>query len=156
MNIKKFLSTPKGQLIGSLCALGAVWLVLLLYFGGEFLGNLPSADNLDDSRRELKRQQKLLEKAKAGDLQQTVTLEEVVDAPVAKGSQLGILTVTSGEEVVAEIPLRRHLFAPRRHKDLLRPGTVLFQTPHALRAEVLLIFLQRERQCREQRNAELF
>ena len=65
MNIKKFLSTPKGQLIGSLCALGAVWLFLLLYFGGEFLGNLPSADNLDDSRRELKRQQKLLEKAKA-------------------------------------------------------------------------------------------
>ena len=57
--------------------------------------------------------------------------------------------------VVAEIPLRRHLFAPRRHKDLLRPGTVLFQTPHALRAEVLLIFLQRERQCRKQRNAEL-
>jgi hypothetical protein len=65
MSIKKFLSTPKGQLIGTLCALGAVWLFLLLWFGGEFLGNLPSADSLEDAKRELKKQQKLLEKAQA-------------------------------------------------------------------------------------------
>ena len=47
----------------------------------------------------------LLEKAKAGDLQQTVSLAEAVEAPVALGSQLGTLTVTSGEEVVAELPI---------------------------------------------------
>ena len=57
-DLKKFLSTPKGQLIGALCALGVVWLVLLIYFGSEFLGGLPSADNLEDSKRELKKQQK--------------------------------------------------------------------------------------------------
>ena len=47
----------------------------------------------------------LLEKAKAGDLQQTVSLAEAVEAPVALGSQLGTLIVTSGEEVVAELPI---------------------------------------------------
>jgi hypothetical protein len=63
-DVKKFLSTPKGQLTGALAALGCVWLILLLYFGGEFLSNLPGAETLNDSQRELKRQQKLLEKAK--------------------------------------------------------------------------------------------
>jgi len=47
----------------------------------------------------------LLEKAQAGDLQQTVTLAEAVEAPVAKGTQLGLMTVTAGGETVAEIPL---------------------------------------------------
>ena len=47
----------------------------------------------------------LLEKAQAGDLQQAVTLVESVAAPVSKGDQLGTLTVTAGEKVVAEIPL---------------------------------------------------
>jgi len=55
----------------------------------------------------------LLEKAKAGDLQQTVTLAESVDAPVAMGTQLGTLTVTSGEELVAEIPLLAGEDVPR-------------------------------------------
>ena len=47
----------------------------------------------------------LLEKAKAGNLEQSVELEERVAAPVAVGDRLGTLSVTSGEEVVAEIPL---------------------------------------------------
>lgn len=47
----------------------------------------------------------LLEKAAAAALEQTVTLAEQVEAPVAKGDQLGILTVTSGGKTVAEIPL---------------------------------------------------
>ena len=47
----------------------------------------------------------LLEKSRAGDLQQSVTLEPQVDAPVALGDRLGTLTVTSGEETVAELPL---------------------------------------------------
>ena len=47
----------------------------------------------------------LLEKTKAGSLQQLVTLADSVEAPVAAGSQLGTLTITSGEEVVAELPI---------------------------------------------------
>ena len=47
----------------------------------------------------------LLEKSRAGDLQQSVALEPSVAAPVAKGDPLGTLTVTSGEDVVAELPL---------------------------------------------------
>ena len=47
----------------------------------------------------------LLEKGKAGALQQTVTLADGVEAPVAAGDPLGFLTVTAGEETVAEIPL---------------------------------------------------
>ena len=47
----------------------------------------------------------LLEKSRAANLQQTVQLVDSVDAPVALGDQLGTLTVTSGEEVVAELPL---------------------------------------------------
>ena len=47
----------------------------------------------------------LLEKSRAGDLQQTVQLVESLDAPVAVGDQLGTLTVTSGDEIVAELPL---------------------------------------------------
>lgn len=47
----------------------------------------------------------LLEKAKAANLQKTVTLAERVSAPIAKGDPLGVLTVTSGDETVAEVPL---------------------------------------------------
>ena len=55
----------------------------------------------------------LLEKSRAGDLQQTVTLVESIDAPVAAGTQLGTLTVTSGEETVTEIPLLAGEEVPR-------------------------------------------
>jgi len=55
----------------------------------------------------------LLEKAKAGNLEQSVTLEERVSAPVAPGDRLGTLTVTSGEEIVAEIPLLAGEEVPR-------------------------------------------
>ena len=64
VDVKKFLSTPKGQLIGAVSALAVVWIILLFYFGGEFLSSLPSAESLSDSKRELKKQQNLLEKAK--------------------------------------------------------------------------------------------
>jgi len=47
----------------------------------------------------------LLEKAKAGNLKQSVTLAEQASAPVAKGDVLGELTVTSGEEEVAKLPI---------------------------------------------------
>ena len=55
----------------------------------------------------------LLEKAKAGNLTQSVVLEESVPAPVALGDRLGTLTVTSGEETVAEIPLLAGEEVPR-------------------------------------------
>ena len=55
----------------------------------------------------------LLEKAKAGNLVQSVTLEETAAAPVALGDRLGTLTVTSGEEIVAEIPLLAGEEVPR-------------------------------------------
>ena len=47
----------------------------------------------------------LLEKANSGDLQQTVSLPDTLDAPVCAGDVLGTMTVTSGEDVIAEIPL---------------------------------------------------
>ena len=47
----------------------------------------------------------MLEKSRAGDLQQSVVLEPSVAAPVTKGDPLGTLTITSGEDVVAELPL---------------------------------------------------
>lgn len=47
----------------------------------------------------------LLEKAKAGQLSQSVELAESVAAPVAQGDVLGALTVTAGEETVAQIPI---------------------------------------------------
>ena len=47
----------------------------------------------------------LLEKSKVGTLEQTVSLAEAVEAPVAKGTPLGTLTITSGEETVAELAL---------------------------------------------------
>lgn len=56
----------------------------------------------------------LLEKAKAADLTQTVTLEETVAAPVEVGAVLGSLTVTAETgEVVAEIPLLAGETVPR-------------------------------------------
>lgn len=47
----------------------------------------------------------LVEKAQAGNLTQTVELAESVEAPVAAGDQLGTLTVTCGEETIAQIPI---------------------------------------------------
>lgn len=47
----------------------------------------------------------LVEKTQAGNLTQTVELAESVEAPVAVGDQLGTLTVTCGEEAIAQIPI---------------------------------------------------
>lgn len=81
LDVKKFLSTPKGQLIGAISALLLVWLILLLYFGGEFVSSLPSADSLSDSKRELKKQQRLLDKAKA-DEHEYLQLREKYNAKI--------------------------------------------------------------------------
>ena len=55
----------------------------------------------------------LLEKAKTGELSQSVTLESSVQAPVAVGDRLGTLTVTSEGEVLAELPLLAGEEVPR-------------------------------------------
>ena len=47
----------------------------------------------------------LLEKARAAQLRTSVETETSVRAPVAAGQQLGRMTVTAGDETVAEIPL---------------------------------------------------
>lgn len=47
----------------------------------------------------------LLPKEQAAGARETVTLVEHVEAPVAKGDALGTLTVTSGDEKLAEIPI---------------------------------------------------
>ena len=49
--------------------------------------------------------QLLVEKAKVSAITTEVTLEPAVDAPVAQGQKLGMLTVKAGEELLAEIPL---------------------------------------------------
>jgi len=47
----------------------------------------------------------LLEKAKAGELRQSVEIVTELTAPVTAGDPLGALTVTAGEEAVAKIPI---------------------------------------------------
>ena len=49
--------------------------------------------------------QLLVEKSKVNTVTAEVTLEPSVDAPVAQGQKLGMLTVKSEEELLAEIPL---------------------------------------------------
>jgi D-alanyl-D-alanine carboxypeptidase (penicillin-binding protein 5/6) len=55
----------------------------------------------------------LLEKERAAELEQTVTLAEEVPAPVCPGDTLGTLTVTAGEDTIAEIPLLAGEDVPR-------------------------------------------
>jgi D-alanyl-D-alanine carboxypeptidase (penicillin-binding protein 5/6) len=55
----------------------------------------------------------LLEKARAADLQQSVELPERLEAPVCAGDVLGTLTVTAGEDTLAEIPLLAGEDVPR-------------------------------------------
>ena len=54
----------------------------------------------------------LLEKT-AGELTQSCSLLDAVDAPVEKGAPLGTLTVSSGETVLAEIPILAGEAVPR-------------------------------------------
>ena len=49
--------------------------------------------------------QLLVEKSKVNTITSEVTLEPAVDAPVAQGQKLGMLTLKAGEELLAEIPL---------------------------------------------------
>ena len=55
----------------------------------------------------------LLEKAKAGSLQQNLTLTEWVEAPVTAGQRLGTLQISDGERVLAEIPLLAEKEVPK-------------------------------------------
>ena len=55
----------------------------------------------------------LVEKVQAGSLTQTVELAESVEAPVAEGDPLGTMTVTCGEETIAQLPLVAGEAVPR-------------------------------------------
>ena len=55
----------------------------------------------------------LLEKARAGELDQSIQVAETLTAPVAAGDTLGTLTVTAGEETVASIPIVAGEAVPR-------------------------------------------
>ena len=55
----------------------------------------------------------LLEKSRAEDLRQTVTLPEELTAPVNIGDRLGTLCVYAGEDLAAEIPLAAGEAVPR-------------------------------------------
>ena len=55
----------------------------------------------------------LLEKTKATNLQQSLTLVDTVEAPVENGNVLGTLTISSGEEILAEIPVLAGEAVPR-------------------------------------------
>ena len=55
----------------------------------------------------------LLEKSRSGELTQSVELAELVPAPVERGDRRGTLTVTAGEETVAEIPILAGETVPR-------------------------------------------
>ena len=47
----------------------------------------------------------LIEKAQKSSIRITTQLEETVSAPVSKGQRLGTMTVYSGEQILAQIPL---------------------------------------------------
>lgn len=47
----------------------------------------------------------LIEKGEQAKITRTVSVCEEIDAPVAAGQQLGTLTLSAGERVLAEIPI---------------------------------------------------
>ena len=53
MNLKQFASTKKGQLILCFCALGAVWLILLINYGSSFLQDIPDEKKIESAKAEL-------------------------------------------------------------------------------------------------------
>ena len=63
-NFKEFIKTPKGKLVCALCALGAVWAVLLFNFLGGAKDLVPSADKIKNAERDLKRKKAAFDEAK--------------------------------------------------------------------------------------------
>jgi D-alanyl-D-alanine carboxypeptidase (penicillin-binding protein 5/6) len=55
----------------------------------------------------------LTERSRAADVERTVTLAESLEAPVEKGARLGEITLTSGGEVLASVPLVAAAEVPR-------------------------------------------
>ena len=55
----------------------------------------------------------LVEKQQQGDVTVQVQLEESVDAPVSQGQRLGTMTVRSGEQILAQIPMVAATAVPR-------------------------------------------
>ena len=55
----------------------------------------------------------LIDKAQKGDVTTEVTLEPAVTAPVSKGQRLGTMTIYSGQQILAQIPLVAENSVPR-------------------------------------------
>ena len=55
----------------------------------------------------------LVDKAQRNDVTTQIELDEQVSAPVSKGQRLGMLTVKSGEQILAQIPLVAETAVPR-------------------------------------------
>ena len=47
----------------------------------------------------------IIDKSQKKDVTTEITLEKIISAPVTKGQRLGTMTVKSGEQVLAEIPM---------------------------------------------------
>ena len=57
--------------------------------------------------------QLLVDKAQANQVLVKTELEEQVAAPVSKGQRLGTMTVTAGEQTLAQVPLVAETAVPR-------------------------------------------
>lgn len=55
----------------------------------------------------------LVEKQQRGDVKVEVTLEEAVAAPISQGQRLGTMTVRSGEQILAQVPMVAETSVPR-------------------------------------------
>ena len=55
----------------------------------------------------------LVDKAQRGDVTVQLQLEESVDAPVSQGQRLGTMTVRSGEQILAQVPMVAQQAVPR-------------------------------------------
>ena len=65
----------------------------------------------------------LLEKAQRGSVNIRVELEEKVTAPVSRGQRLGTMTVTAGDQILAQIPM-----VAATQADRLTLGEIFLQT----------------------------
>ena len=65
----------------------------------------------------------LLEKAQRGSVNIRVELEETVTAPVSRGQRLGTMTVTAGDQILAQIPM-----VAATQADRLTLGELFLQT----------------------------
>jgi D-alanyl-D-alanine carboxypeptidase (penicillin-binding protein 5/6) len=55
----------------------------------------------------------LIEKSRASSVTKTVELEDDIEAPVSQGQEIGLLTIRSGDEMIAVVPITAQEDSPR-------------------------------------------